>query len=531
MSDGFENQEDLNQEALNWEVLDNEGPDQETLNREILNSEDPDQETLNREDLNIGDPAAVINSEREREEEELQYLDPASVAVNKKPGHGKGKKRRKSGSRKHTGGAEKKSADLPPEPFEDAPEGDWSEFESAKVTDAEPAGEPADDIPGRNVSQLKPGGSNIFDAYTVVEKAEFEKIDITREEARGTIPYKELRDMCAQFASISQAGVSTVDTVRILIEQTPNNDLRSALERIYSEIKDGTDLSVAMGNCACFPFAFTIAVSAAERNDMVAHAFKRFSDIFAREEEQKEMGRISVFYPALITICSLIVMVVMMLVVYPGFVDMFSGLNTELPGVSRALLILADSFRGIWWLLTIIVALILSAIFIYRKASSADILGPTLGEKSLPAGSYKRMNIYAKFARYMNVLLEVGVAAKDALFVTSHSFTEYPFLTARLLESANASAEGSTLSNALCVFEFFPMYVLQMISVGEEMGDTPRMLLQVAEYYEEEARRDAARHVARKEPVSIIVMAVVVLFLLLSMLQPVLRFYELVKDL
>ncbi|MBR4718703.1 MAG: type II secretion system F family protein [Lachnospiraceae bacterium] len=481
----------------------------------------------NHEDLNIGDPAAVFNRERE---EELQYLDTEPVGVKKKQGHGKGKKRRKSGARKQDSSPDKKNKE-PDEPINDAPLGDWSEFESAKVTDTELTVSSQDDVSPVNVSGLRPTGSNIFDAYTVVEKAEFEKIDITREEARGTIPYKELRDMCAQFASISQAGVSTVDTIRILIEQTPNEDLHDALERIYNEIKDGTDLSVAMGNCACFPFAFTIAVSAAERNDMVAHTFKKFSDIFAREEEQKEMGSISVFYPALVTICSLIVMIVMMLVVYPGFVDMFSGLNTELPGVSRALLILADSFRGIWWLLTIIVALILLAIFLYRKASSADILGPTLGEKSLPAGSYKRMNIYAKFARYMNVLLEVGVAAKDALFVTAHSFTEYPFLTARLLEAANASAEGSTLSNALCVFEFFPMYVLQMISVGEEMGDTPRMLLQVAEYYEKEADRDAARHVARKEPVSIIIMAVVVLFLLLSMLQPVLRFYELVKEL
>ena len=70
-----------------------------------------------------------------------------------------------------------------------------------------------------------------------------------------------------------------------------------------------------------------------------------------------------------------------------------------------------------------------------------------------------------------------------------------------------------------------------MISVGEEMGDTPQMLMHVAEYYEEEAKKDAEKRQARREPVSIVIMAVVVLFLLLSMLQPVLRFYDLVKGL
>ena len=463
------------------------------------------------------------------EDDGLQFFEPAQDTGGEEAKARKGRKR----GRVKKAEFRKKKADDKDAPYQQAPTGDWSEFGSAKVTEADilvpaPAGGAAD----KNKPAAAPGpNADRQDAYTVIEKAEFEKLDISREEARGSIPYSELRDMCAQFAGISETGVSTADTVRILIEQTPNNALREALERIYDEIKDGTDLSAAMSNCACFPFALIIAVSAAERSGAVPLVFKRFSDIFEHEEEQKVMGRISVFYPALVTVCSLIVMIVMMLVVYPGFVDMFSGLNTELPSVSKALLSVADSFRGIWWLITIIIALILLAIFIYKKAAGADILGPTLGEKSLPEGSYKRMNIYAKFARYMNVLLEAGAATKDALFVTAHAFTEYPFLTARLLDAANAAASGSTLSNALCVFEFFPMLVLQMISVGEEMGDTPKMLMQVAEYYEKEARRDADRRIARKEPVSIIIMAVVVIFLLLSMLQPVLRFYELVKNL
>lgn len=482
------------------------------------------------DNLDIGDPAAVFNMDMQRDEsdEELQFIEPEPEPVAEEEVKKRG---RKHGRRRKEGRKKRRRDDDNEVPYQDTPTGDWSEFSSARVNDAEPVELPEDTGNGAGAKEARPTGANITDAYTVVEKTEFKKIDISRQEARGTIPYSELRDMCAQFSSISESGVSTIDTVRILIEQTPNESLREALERIYGDIRDGSDLSTAMGNCACFPFALTIAVSAAERNDMVPVVFKRFADIFEREEEQKEMGRISVFYPALVTVCSLVVMIIMMMVVYPGFVNMFSGLNTDLPGVSRALLALSDSFKGIWWLVTIIIALILLIIFIYRKASSADILGPALGEKSLPSGSYKRMNIYAKFARYMNVLLDVGVASKDALFVTAHSFTEYPFLTERLLEAANASASGYTLSNALCVFEFFPMLVLQMISVGEEMGDTPRMLMHVAEYYEREARRDAAKRTARKEPVSIIIMAVVVLFILLSMLQPVLRFYELVKTL
>lgn len=480
------------------------------------------------DNLDIGDPAAALNADKERSGDdnlELLFIEPELPPASVEREEKKERKEKKKKRRRN-----KKTALSGNDLYNQAPKGDWSEFASARVT--------GDDIPAGRVPTVPSKGPEekrqkpeITDTYTVVEKAEFEKIDISRAESRGTIPFKDLRDLCLQFHAISESGVSTIDTIRILIAQTTNDDLKEALESMYNDIKNGEDLSSAMSNCACFPFAFTIAVSAAEKNDMVPLAFKRFGDIFAREDECKEMERSSVFYPVLTTVCSLIIMFVMMLVVYPNFAGMFEGVGNELPALSKALLAISDSFRGIWWLVTIIIILILLAIFIFKKASSADILGPKLGEKSLPQGSYKRMNVYAKFARYMNVLLTVGVATKDALFVTAHSFTEYPFLTARLLDAANASAAGSTLSNALCVFDFFPIMVLQMISVGEEMGDTPRMLLNVARYYEDEARREAARKIARKEPVSITVMAVVVLFLLLSMLWPMLRFYELVKTL
>ncbi|MCR5508135.1 MAG: type II secretion system F family protein [Lachnospiraceae bacterium] len=479
------------------------------------------------------DNMGAVNAERplpakgDRDDGSLEFLEPSEMIVKKEKEHTEGKKRKRKKKSTH------KSSEKTQAAITEPPKGDWSEFASARVTDEELKLKSAEVTVQKKDENAGDGNRsyNITDAYTMTEKAEYEKIDISRAEARGTIPYNELRDMCVQFAKINESGVSVVDTVRILIEQTPNEELKSALERIYNDIKAGEDLSTAMGNCACFPFAFTIAVSSAEKNDMVSTVFKRFGDIFEREVERSGMNRSFIFYPALVTICSLIVMCIMMLVVYPGFVDMFSGMGTELPGLSRALLSLADSFRAVWWVITILIVLILAAILLWRKASSADILGPRLGERSLPAGTYKRMNVYAKFARYMNALLEVGVATKDALFVTAHSFTEYPFLTYRLLDAANASAAGSTLSNALCVFDFFPIMILQMISVGEEMGDTPKMLMHIAEYYEEEARRDAEKRMARREPVAIVIMAVVVLFLLLSMLQPVLRFYDLVKSL
>jgi type IV pilus assembly protein PilC len=421
----------------------------------------------------------------------------------------------------------------------DTSDDEWAGFESIddvkpvkkkksrdRNRDHAPVAETGDDM-----QYPAPDGSRIVDTYTVVEKAEYEKVDISPEEARGLIPFEALRDMCNEFTRIQSAGVSIRGALRIVKEQAEDEELKEALNRIYERVKMGDDLSEAMNKCKCFPFAFTIAVSAAEKNDMIAPLFGRFGEIFAAEVRNKEHRRVSVFYPMLTTACALVIMFVLCVIVYPAFMDMLGVSGFEPDGISQIVFNAAVTVRRVWWLLLILIILIFFGILAFKLIRENDLFGAKIKEKSLYEDSYERMTVYVKFVRYMNALLKVGVATKDALFVTAHSFYEYPFITDILLAAANAAAGGSTLSNALCVSDFFPMMILQMISVGEEMGDTPGMLDYIAEYYEEEAKKKAIEEQAAKGPVTIAVMAVSVLLLLLMMLLPMLSLFNAVSGL
>ena len=420
-------------------------------------------------------------------------------------------------------------------PYADAPTGDWSDLTNADddetAEEKKSHGKRNEGRNGKGDDMLYPvpDGSRIVDAYTVVEKAEYEKVDISPEEAAGLIPYEALRDMCNEFTKIQGAGVSIRGALRIVKEQTEDEDLKEALDRVYEGVKMGDDLSEAMNKCKCFPFAFTIAVSAAEKNDMISHLFGRFGEIFADEVRNKEHRKVSIFYPLLTTSCAMAIMLIFCVGVFPAFMDMLSALGIEQSGMTAAIFSAALTVRRVWWLLLILIVLIFAGIILFKLAKENDILGSRSAERLMREGSYERMTVYVKFVRYMNALLKVGVATKDALFVTAHSFLEYPFITDMLLEAANAAAAGSTLSNALCVSDFFPMMILQMISVGEEMGDTPGMLEYIAGYYEEEARRKEAEEQAAKGPVTIVIMAVTVLLLLLMMLLPMLALFRAVK--
>jgi type IV pilus assembly protein PilC len=440
-------------------------------------------------------------------------------------------------------------------PYQEAPTGNWSEFKNAMVDDDyEEEDDGRSKKRGRRKEKEKDkdkeydrddehrhhrhdhsdrseeADSGEITTYTVEAATEFDNVEISEEEAGGTISFRALSKMCIEFSRIHESGVSIPGTLRIVRDQTYDDELKEALDVVYNNVKSGQELSEAMKRSGCFPFALTIAVSAAEKNDKVASLLGQFGEIYALEDKRAQKRKLSVFYPVMTVAFSIIVMMIVGLMVFPAFADMLSSVEMQLTGTASTLSEAMEAVKNFRWLFIIISVLILVGIIVFKLAVDYDVIGSRLNERSVKEGSYRREYIYSKFARYMKALLEVGVTTKDALFVTAHSFVEYPFLTEKLIEAAGAASTGSTLSNALCVFDFFPIMILQMISVGEEMGDTPKMLKYVYEYYEEAAARDEERQTAKKEPVAIIVMAVVMLVFLLCMLLPMLKLFDLVTS-
>ena len=481
-------------------------------------------------------------AKKEDDSADLEYIEPEIPVKNKTRDDDEKQAKKKTAAGK-TGNEPvrrpKKRREKPGDdnaPYSEPPTGDWSELTDAAAEEdtvkKKHRKKNRDKNTGGDEDGMQypvPDGSRIVDAYTVVERADYGKVDISPDEAAGSIPYDALRDMCNEFSRIQSAGVSVRGALRIVKEQTEDEQLKEALDRVYERVKMGDDLSEAMNKCKCFPFAFTIAVSAAEKNDMIAMLFGRFGEIFAAEVRDKEHRKVSVFYPLLTTGCALVIMLIMCLAVFPAFMDMLAALGLDGSGATAAIISAAMTVKNVWWLLLIIIILIFAVIILFKVVRENNLFGNGRKEKDIPEGSYERMTVYVKFVRYMNALLKVGVATRDALFVTAHSFHDYPFMTDMLLEAANAAAGGSTLSNALCVSDFFPMMILQMISVGEEMGDTPEMLQYIADYYEDESHKKEAEEQAARGPVTIIVMAVSVLMLLLMMLLPMLSLFKAVS--
>jgi len=202
----------------------------------------------------------------------------------------------------------------------------------------------------------------------------------------------------------------------------------------------------------------------------------------------------------------------------PKFMTIFQGLNVELPFMTQLLVSISHVFSGYWWLmiLTVIVAIIAFKRF---QASEQGRRKIDHWKMNAPVfGKVIKINLFGQFERTLSTLLENGVPVLTALKIAEQ------IMPNRILKDAIAKTreevtDGKTIAQPLARSKVFPQLMVDLVKIGEDTGNVPGALKNVADTYENELSI-ALRVVTNMiEPVMIIVMALGVGFLLLSVLS------------
>jgi len=202
----------------------------------------------------------------------------------------------------------------------------------------------------------------------------------------------------------------------------------------------------------------------------------------------------------------------------PKFMSIFDGMNVELPMMTQILVGISKMFSSYWWLmiLTVIAAIILFKRF---QATADGRLRIDQWKMKAPVfGKVIRLNLFGQFARTLSTLLENGVPVLTALKITEQ------IIPNRIVKQAIAKTreevtDGKTIAQPLARSKVFPQLMVDLVKIGEDTGDVPGALKNVADTYENELSIALRVMTNMIEPVLIIVMAVGVGFLLLSVLS------------
>lgn len=371
-------------------------------------------------------------------------------------------------------------------------------------------------------SMLKDSG---FTILSIKEAGALEK-DI-RIGGGKKVKSKDLSVFCRQFVSMVEAGVTIVDALGMLEEQTSNKRLCEAIHDTRQNVQQGHTLSESMAaqGPEVFPTMLVNMVAAGEVSGKVEKSMERMAIQLETSTKLSGMIRKALMYPIVLGIVTLVIMLVMVIKVIPSYAEMFASMGTKLPGITQAFMDMSTFIKNNWFFIIIVIAVLVVGIRLYKKTESGQEVFGRLAIKIPLFGKLNVKNYASMFARTLSTLMYSGVTLIEGLDSVSKIMKNSVYRK-HVLEAKDEVSKGVLLSEPLRNGGLFPPMLVHMVTIGEETGDMEKMLDNVADYYDEEVEATTGTVMAALEPMIIVVMAVVVILLVAAIMAPMLSMYD-----
>ena len=338
---------------------------------------------------------------------------------------------------------------------------------------------------------------------------------------------RDLSIFCRQFVSISKAGVSIVDALEMLADQTENKELKKAIYDTMTSVQKGETLAVSMKKQGkIFPPLLINMVEAGEASGNLDVAFDRMATQFEKDTRLKSMVKKAMIYPAALSVVIVGVIIIMMAFVVPTFSDMYADMGQKLPMITLAVVGMSNFVVNKWYVLIAVAAVLIIGFKVFKSTEQGTYILADLAIKAPIFGKMTVKSAAATFARTLSTLTAAGISMIEALEITGKTMKNVRFRD-ELFNAKDKVAQGRPLSEPLKAGGLFPNMIVHMIGIGEETGNLEDMLLTAAGYYEEEVEVTTESISTVVEPMIICVMAGIVGVIIMAVLIPMFGMYSL----
>jgi type IV pilus assembly protein PilC len=323
-----------------------------------------------------------------------------------------------------------------------------------------------------------------------------------------------------QFLTLIRAGLPILSSLQMLGKIQKNAQFSGQLDDVATRVKTGESLSLAFEAQSGFPVMYTTTLLAGERSGNLQEVLERYVSFqkVTLTLRKKLVG--SLIYPGVLLtlVCGL--MTFMFTVVVPQFAALYDQMGSKLPTMTLYLLAFGKWMQhNILWLTLGVLATAFAAYRFAITERGRDVVdGIRIG---MPVfGKIWLKYQVALFARTLSTLLTGGLPLVPSLETAARSISSRRVSKA-VTSSITTVREGKSLAESLAKTEIFPLLATDMITVGEQTGALPQMLNSVAEFFEEDVATALAAALSLIEPIILIVMGVVVVFILISLYLPI----------
>jgi general secretion pathway protein F len=361
------------------------------------------------------------------------------------------------------------------------------------------------------------------------EKVPFFKREIDFGGLLESVRPQDVAVLTRQLATLLKAGIPLAEALAALGEQADNKKLAMVLVEVREKVTQGTALAETFAAYPkIFPDLYVNMVRSGEAAGNLDAVLLRLADFMDAQNALRAKVVGALTYPILMMVLGTIVMGILMVVVVPKITSVFDDLDKSLPWNTELLIFVSGVVGTFWWLL------IPAAIFGYlgvkrwgrRPAGRAFF--DRLKLRIWLIGPLVRFIAVARFARTLATMLAAGVPVLNALEIVKKVLNN-TVLEKVIEEARDAIREGESIAAPLKRSGQFPSMMVHMVAVGERSGQLEAMLENVAGAYERDVEGKVARLTTVLSPMIIVLMALAVVFIVFSVLQPILDMQNFVQ--
>jgi type IV pilus assembly protein PilC len=341
---------------------------------------------------------------------------------------------------------------------------------------------------------------------------------------------KSLQVFARQFATMIGAGVSVVQALVTLEEQTDDKYLADVIADVRSDVEGGVILSKALArHPKVFNRLFVAMVEAGESSGTLDTVLDRVAVQIEKETQIKRRVKGAMVYPTVVISFAFLVLTFMLLFIIPVFVHVFDSLNGDLPRLTQLVMHASYALRHYWF---IIFPAIGGMIFAFRRLKRTE-RGRQVWDRfklriPMRVGDVVHKIALARFSRTLSTLVASGVDIIKALEITGATSGNW-VVEQSLAQIRTRVHEGVPISQPLQEDPVFPPMVAQMVKIGEETGELDGMLGKVADFYEDEVDSSIQSLTSIIEPILMIGVGAMVGTIVIAMYLPMFKMLTLIK--
>ena len=343
----------------------------------------------------------------------------------------------------------------------------------------------------------------------------------------GKFGSAELSFTLTQLSTYLKAGISLIDSVRILEKQAEKPEHRKVYQKMVYELLKGESLSVAMQKQQDkFPKLLVNMVKTSELTGDLTSVLDDMAEYYTSKEETKKTMISAMTYPVIVIIIAICVVVFILTSIVPKFVDMYSANDAKIPALNQAIMNISNFLTQHYIILILIIGGVVGTFILLFKHVQAFRKNAQIVMMHVPVLS--KIIIYNEvynFTKTFASLLNHGVFITDSMEILAKITNNevYKELINRTIINLN---KGANISDSFKGSWAFPVAAYEMIVTGESTGQLGLMMEKVANYYQTLHKNIVKQLQSLLEPMMIVFLAVIVGIILLSVMMPMFDIYS-----